>query len=162
MVEPWVDSGRTICCGNNHRRANVERRCEQASDSGHPMTVRTIVAHLVLDHHVIHTRPNGHRINTRLAVCDRPRRRRPQQRRRRILGCFMWRRPPGTDLPLSVCIENYLLQNFISGDLTECLRLDPRVGVLTAVVTKFYVKPSTILTHYDAKIMVSHVATDQL
>jgi len=31
-----------------------------------------------------------------------------------------------------------------------------------AVVTKFYVKPSTILTHYDAKIMVSHVATDQL
>ena len=32
----------------------------------------------------------------------------------------------------------------------------------TAVVTKFYVKPSTILTHYDAKIMVSHVATDQL
>ena len=36
------------------------------------------------------------------------------------------------------------------------------LGGAPAVVTKFYVKPSTILTHYDAKIMVSHVATDQL
>ena len=32
-----------------------------------------------------------------------------------------------------ICIENYRLQNFVSGDLTECLRLDPRVSVLTMV-----------------------------
>jgi len=60
-------------------------------------------SHPKLDRHVIHTRPNGNHLNTRLTPCDGPRQRARQRRRRLIrVGWFIRRNPQGTELSLSV------------------------------------------------------------
>jgi hypothetical protein len=57
------------------------------------------VTHSALDCHVIHTRPNGNRISTRLTACDGPRHRPWRVRqRRRIVGSFIRRQPAGAEL----------------------------------------------------------------